>query len=77
MEESENLDKLNEELKQIKDDLIHELNTHNDCEVCFEPDKKMSEIIGDVFYNSMKGLFDVGAKLAKSLAGDIVPEKNE
>ena len=77
MEEVQNLDKLNRELKQRKDDLINELNKENHCEVCFEPDKKMSEIIGDVFYNSMKSLFDVGAKLAKSLAGEFVPEKNK
>ena len=77
MEEDQNLEELNRELKQIKDDLINELNTQNDCEVCYEPDKKMSEIIGDVFYNSMKGLFDVGAKLAKSLAGEFVPEKKK
>ncbi|MFX0074604.1 MAG: hypothetical protein ACFE96_04135, partial [Candidatus Hermodarchaeota archaeon] len=59
---------------QAKEDLIQELNDVNDCEVCFEPDKNMSDLIGDIFYKSMKNLFDVGSKLAKSLTGEFSPE---
>ena len=69
-----NLKELNEQLSQKKEDLIQELNDVNDCEVCFEPDKKMSDLIGDIFYKSMKNLFDVGTKLAKSLTSEILPE---
>ena len=69
-----NLKELNEQLTQRKEDLIQELNDVNDCEVCFEPDKKMSDLIGDIFYKSMKNLFDVGTKLAKSLTGEFSPE---
>lgn len=69
-----NLEELNKQLTQRKEDLIQELNDVNDCEVCFEPDKKMSELIGDIFYKSMKNLFDAGTKLAKSLTGEISPE---
>jgi len=69
-----NLKDLNKQLEQRKEDLIQELNDVNDCEVCMEPDKKMSEFIGDIFYKSMKNLFDVGTKLAKSLTSEILPE---
>ena len=71
------LNDLNEQLKQRKEELINELNKVNDCEVCLDPDKKMSEIIGDIFYNSMKNLFDVSSKLAKSLAGEFLPKNRD
>ena len=71
------LKNLNEQLKQRKEDLINELNDVNDCEVCLEPDKTLSEFIGDIFYNSMKNLFDVSTKLAKSLAGEILPKNRD
>ena len=71
-----NLKKLNEQLSKRKEDLIQELNDVNDCEVCFEPDKKMSDLIGDIFYKSMKNLFDIGSKLAKNLTGEFSPEKS-
>ena len=64
------LKELNKQLMQRKEELIQELNEVNDCEVCMDPDKKMSEFIGDIFYKSMKSLFDTSAKLAKSLSGD-------
>ena len=66
-----NFEGLTKELKQKKADLIKELNNTADCEVGMEPDKKMSEFIGDIFYNSMKSLFDTSAKLAKSVTGEI------
>lgn len=72
-----NLDELNKQLTQRKEDLIQELNDVNDCEVCFEPDKKMSDLIGDIFYKSMKNLFDAGTKLAKSLTGEFLPENQD
>jgi hypothetical protein len=71
------LKELNEQLEQTKKDLIQELNNVNDCEVCMEPNKKMSDVIGDIFYKSMKNLFDVGNKLAKSLTSEILPENRK
>ncbi|NVM19503.1 MAG: hypothetical protein HWN80_17510 [Candidatus Lokiarchaeota archaeon] len=71
------LKELNKQLKQRKEDLINELKEVNDCEVYLEPDKKMSEFIGDIFYKSMKNLFDVGSKLAKSLTSEFLPETND
>lgn len=68
---------LTKELKQKKVDLIKELNEPGDSEVAKEPDKKMSEFIGDIFYKSMKNLFDTSAKLAKSLTGEIFTKKRE
>jgi hypothetical protein len=61
------LNGLNKELEQKKQDLIKEL----------DPSKKISEVIGDLFYNSMKSLFDTGAKLAKSLSGELIPENRK
>ncbi len=77
-DDSENkLNDLNKQLKQRKEDLINELNTVNDCEVCLEPDKKMSAFIGDIFYKSMKNLFDVSTKLAKSLTSEFLPDNGD
>jgi len=66
-----NFEGLTKELKEKKIDLIKELNNTADCEASMKPDKKMSEFIGDIFYKSMKGLFDTSAKLAKSLTSEI------
>jgi hypothetical protein len=49
---------LNLELKKRKKELIQE----------FESDKEDGELIGDIFYNSMKDFFDLGVELAKDLA---------
>jgi flagellar motility protein MotE (MotC chaperone) len=68
---------LNKELKQKKEDLIQELSDVNYCEVCMEPDKNLSEFIGDIFYKSMKNLFDASSKLAKSLTGEFLPENRK
>ena len=71
------LKELNKQLEQRKEELINELNEVNDCEVCLEPNKKMSEFIGDIFYKSMKNLFDVSTKLAKSLTGEFLPDNGD
>ena len=67
-----NFEELNKELKQKKAELIKELNDTADCEASMVQNKKMSEFIGDIFYKSMKSLFDTSAKLAKSLTSDIL-----
>ncbi len=61
------LNGLNKELEQKKLELIKEL----------DPSKKISEVIGALFYNSMKSLFDTSAKLAKSLTGELFPENRD
>ena len=68
------LKELNAQLEQRKEELIQELNVVNDCEVCMEPDKKLSEFIGDIFYKSMKNLFEVSTKLAKNLTSEFLPD---
>ena len=76
MDDIENkFESLTKELKEKKVDLIKELNDSADFEASTEPDKKMSEFIGDIFYKSMKGLFDTSAKLAKSLTSEIFTKK--
>jgi len=70
-----NFEGLTKELKQKKVDLIKELNDTADFVVSREPNKKMSEFIGDIFYKSIKNLFDTSAKLAKSLTGEIFTNK--
>ncbi len=67
-----NFESLTKELEEKKVDLIKELNDTSDYEASTEPDKKLSEFIGDIFYKSMKGLFDTSAKLAKSLTSEIL-----
>ena len=67
-----NFESLTKELKQKKVDLIKELNENVDCEASMVPNKKMSEFIGDIFYKSMKNLFDTSAKLAKSLTSEFL-----
>jgi len=66
-----NFEGLTKQLKEKKVDLIKELNDTADSVVSMEPDKKISEFIGDIFYKSMKNLFDTSAKLAKSLTNEI------
>jgi len=78
MKENENkLVNLNKVLEQKKIDLIKELDGISNDEFSLEPDKKISEFIGDIFYTSMKNLFDTGAKLAKSLTGEFFPENRD
>ncbi len=72
-----NFEGLTEELKQKKVDLIKELNETGDSEVKMDPDKKVSEFIGDIFYKSMKNLFDTSAKLAKSLTGEFLTKNRD
>ena len=72
-----NLNGLNKELEQKKLDLIKELNNTALNEMSVDPNKKMSDIIGNIFYKSMKNLFDTGTKLAKSLTGEFFPENRD
>ncbi len=71
------LNDLNKELEQKKMDLIKELNNTALNEMSVDPNKKMSDVIGNIFYKSMKNLFDTGAKLAKSLTGEFFPENRD
>ncbi len=72
-----NFESLTEELKQKRVELIKELNDTGDSELGTEPDKKMSEFIGDIFYKSMKNLFDTSAKLAKSLTSEVFTKNRD
>ena len=49
---------LNLELEQRKEELVNE----------FESAQQDGELIGEIFYNSMKEFFDFGIELAKDLA---------
>ncbi len=49
---------LNFELERRKEELINE----------FESVDEDGELIGDIFYNSMKDFLDLGVELAKDLA---------
>ena len=62
-----NLSSLSEELEQRKEDLIRELNIPGKIETSSEPNAELGDIIGDIFYKSMKNFFEVGFKLAESL----------
>lgn len=49
---------LNLELEQRKEELVHEFESHNED----------GELIGDIFFNSMKDFLELGVELAKDLA---------
>ena len=49
---------LNLELEQRKEELVNEFESHDED----------GELIGDIFFNSMKDFFDLGVELAKDLA---------
>ena len=62
-----NLSNLSEELEHRKEDLIKELNAPGEIEASSEPNTDLGDVIGDIFYKSMKNFFEVGFKLAESL----------
>ena len=62
-----NLSSLSEELEERKEDLIRELNIPRNIEPSSEPNADLGDVIGGIFYNSMKNFFEVGFKLAESL----------
>jgi len=72
-----NLGSLSEELEQRKEDLIKELNIHREIETSPETNAELGDVIGDIFYNSMKNFFDVGIKLAESLNHEINTENQD
>ncbi len=76
-ENKANLNGLNKELEKKKLDLIEELNNTALNEKSLDQSKRMSEVIGNIFYKSMKNLFDTGAKLAKSLTREFLPETRD
>ena len=58
---------LDEELKRRKNELLHELNDSN---IESNEQNKENEIIGDLFYESMKSFFDFGVELANNLTNE-------
>jgi hypothetical protein len=52
------------DLKEIKEDLIKKFDEN----ICGDESKKsIGNVIGDLFYKSMKSFFDTGFKLAEKL----------
>ena len=72
-----NLSSLSDELEQRKEDLIRELNIPGVIETSSEPNSELGNIIGDIFYNSMKNFFEVGFKLAESLNHEFNTENQD
>lgn len=72
-----NLSSLSEELEQRKEDLIRELNIPGKIETSSEPNAELGDVIGDIFYNSMKNFFEVGFKLAESLNHEFNTENQD
>jgi len=72
-----NLSSLSEELEQRKEDLIKELNIPGEIETSLEPNAELGDVIGDIFYNSMKNFFEVGIKLAESLNHEFNTENQD
>ena len=62
------LPELDEELKKRKKELLNELNDSS-----IEPNNQ-NEIIGELFYESMKSFFDFGVELANNLSHEYAEE---
>ncbi|MHA1192731.1 MAG: hypothetical protein ACTSP9_10605 [Promethearchaeota archaeon] len=61
------LPELDEELKRRKNQLLTELNDSN---IESNEQNKENELIGDLFYESMKSFFDFGVELANNLTNE-------
>jgi len=72
-----NLGNLSDELEQRKEDLIRELNIPGVIETSSEPNAELGDVIGEIFYNSMKNFFEVGFKLAESLNHEFNTENQD
>jgi len=72
-----NLSSLSDELDQRKEDLIRELNIPGVIKTSSEPNTELGDVIGDIFYNSMKNFFEVGFKLAESLNHEFNTENQD
>ena len=72
-----NLSSLSDELDQRKEDLIRELNIPGVIETSSEPNAELGDVIGDIFYNSMKNFFEIGFKLAESLNHEFNTENQD
>jgi len=71
------LNQINEELKQKKEELIEEFKSPDTEESVSESGKEFGDVIGDLFYNSVKSFFEVGFKLAQSLNLDMFTTSKE
>ncbi|MBY9018736.1 MAG: hypothetical protein KGD66_07885 [Candidatus Lokiarchaeota archaeon] len=65
------LPELDEELKRKKEELVIELNDSN---IESNEQNKENELIGDLFYESMKSFFDFGVELANNLTNECEKE---
>ncbi|MFX0060231.1 MAG: hypothetical protein ACFE85_18940 [Candidatus Hodarchaeota archaeon] len=61
------LEELNTELEKKKEELIEEINSSESPESPSKSEKDLGEVIGDLFYNSIKTFFDMGSELAENL----------
>jgi len=66
------ISELDEELKKKKKELLHELNDSN---TEFNEQNKENQVIGDLFYESMKSFFDFGVELANNLTNEYSEEE--
>jgi len=72
-----NLSSLSEELEHRKEDLIRELNISKEIETSSESKMELGDVVGDIFYKSMKNFFEVGFKLAESLNHEFNAENQD
>ncbi|MHA1670698.1 MAG: hypothetical protein ACTSV5_08965 [Promethearchaeota archaeon] len=66
------LPEMDEELKRKKKELLNELNDSN---IESNQQNKENELIGDLFYESIKSFFDFGVELANNLTNECSEEK--
>ena len=68
---------LKKEIQQKRKEVITELNPSELQKEITESTPKIGEILGDLFYNSIKLYFDIGFNLAKRLNFDFVIDSIE
>ena len=74
--ETDHLD-LRKDIEQKKDEVIKDLNPSELQKIISKSTPGIGEILGDLFYNSIKLYFDIGFNLAKRLNFDFVVDSIE
>jgi hypothetical protein len=72
-----NLSELSKEIERKKQEVMNVLNPPEMKQVITEATKEARDVVGDVFYKSVKSFFDVGFNLAKSINFDLLVDSIE
>ncbi|MFX0018467.1 MAG: hypothetical protein ACFFAK_11085 [Promethearchaeota archaeon] len=71
-----NIEDLTAEIEKKKEDLVSTLSS-DETKAPNKKSRQELEVIGDLFYNSVKSFFDIGFKLAKNLNLEFLTDKKK